>query len=37
MEVQKRSASRERPPILPAPGFEEMSGTAAPSPAGGAR
>ena len=30
MEVQKRSASRERPPILPAPGFEEM-------PAGGAR
>jgi TldD protein len=31
MEVQKRSASRERPPILPAPGFEETS------PAGGAR
>jgi TldD protein len=38
MEVQKRSASRERPPILPAPGFEELSGGAAPiSPAGGAR
>jgi TldD protein len=26
MEVQKRSASRERPPILPAPGFEEKGG-----------
>ena len=25
MEVQKRQASRERPPILPAPGFEELS------------
>jgi TldD protein len=38
MEVQKRSASRERPPILPAPGFEELSGgAAATSPAGGAR
>jgi TldD protein len=38
MEVQKRSASRERPPILPAPGFEEMSGSSATtSPAGGAR
>jgi predicted Zn-dependent protease len=38
MEVQKRSASRERPPILPAPGFEESSGgAAAASPAGGAR
>jgi TldD protein len=38
MEVQKRSASRERPPILPAPGFEEMSGSSAPTtPAGGAR
>ena len=38
MEVQKRSASRERPPILPAPGFEETSGDSAPtSPAGGAR
>jgi predicted Zn-dependent protease len=38
MEVQKRSAARERPPILPAPGFEEMpsNGTSA-SPAGGAR
>jgi predicted Zn-dependent protease len=38
MEVQKRMASRERPPILPAPGFEETSGNpAATSPAGGAR
>ena len=38
MEVQKRSASRERPPILPAPGFEETGGGAAkPSTAGGAR
>jgi predicted Zn-dependent protease len=38
MEVQKRSAARERPPILPAPGFEEMpgNGTSA-SPVGGAR
>src|SRR3984957_7399071 len=36
MEVQKRSASRERPPILPAPGFEEMPGNAS-APAGGAR
>jgi TldD protein len=38
MEVQKRSASRERPPILPPPGFEETSGNStATSPAGGAR
>jgi TldD protein len=38
MEVQKRSAARERPPILPAPGFEEMPGnTSSASPAGGAR
>ena len=38
MEVQKRSASRERPPILLAPGFEESSGNSAPSSrAGGAR
>lgn len=38
MEVQKRSASRERPPILPPPGFEEISGSSAPaSPVGGAR
>jgi predicted Zn-dependent protease len=36
MEVQKRSAARERPPILPAPGFEETPATAT-SPAGGAR
>jgi predicted Zn-dependent protease len=26
MEVQKRLASHERPPILPAPGFEELPG-----------
>jgi predicted Zn-dependent protease len=38
MEVQKRSAARERPPILPAPGFEELpSNTPPTSPAGGAR
>ncbi len=39
MEVQKRSASRERPPILPPPGFEETSGGGFKStaPAGGAR
>jgi TldD protein len=38
MEVQKRSASRERPPILPAPGFEESSANAAQtSNSGGAR
>jgi len=42
MEVQKRVASRERPPILPAPGFEDLAGSTAPSSApsstpGGAR
>lgn len=38
LEVQKRSASRERPPILTPPGFEEMSGNPEkPLPAGGAR
>jgi TldD protein len=38
MEVQKRSASRERPPILSAPGFESSSASSAqPSAAGGAR
>ena len=38
MEVQKRSASRERPPILPPPGFEESSGSPTSNqPAGGAR
>ena len=38
MEVQKRSAARERPPILPPPGFEELNGNAMPAaPAGGAR
>jgi predicted Zn-dependent protease len=36
MEVQKRSAARERPPILPAPGFEELPGNAS-APTGGAR
>jgi len=36
MEVQKRSATRERPPILPAPGFEELPGNAS-VPAGGSR
>jgi predicted Zn-dependent protease len=33
MEVQKRLASHERPPILPAPGFEELPGVTT----GGAR
>jgi hypothetical protein len=28
MEVQKRAASRERPPILPSPGFEDSSASA---------
>jgi TldD protein len=38
MEVQKRSASRERPPILPAPGFENSSEKDSPaSTTGGAR
>ena len=38
MEVQKRSAARERPPILPPPGFEELYGNSpASTPAGGAR
>jgi predicted Zn-dependent protease len=38
MEVQKRSASRERPPILPAPGFEESTGgSTSMSPTAGAR
>jgi TldD protein len=38
LEVQKRSASRERPPILPPPGFEEKSASpATPAPAGGAQ
>jgi TldD protein len=31
MEVQKRSASRARPPILPPPGFEETTPGSAPS------
>jgi TldD protein len=32
MEVQKRSASRERPPILPAPGFDtSMSSVSSPA------
>jgi predicted Zn-dependent protease len=38
MEVQKRSASRERPPILPPPGFEDSAVSAGQaSAAGGAR
>ena len=37
MEVQKRSASRERPPILPAPGFDSPSANSAPGAAGGGR
>jgi hypothetical protein len=39
MEVQKRNTTRERPPILPPPGFEETSaGSAAPaSSTGGVR
>lgn len=37
MEVQKRSASRERPPILPAPGFDSPSANAASGSAGGGR
>jgi TldD protein len=31
LEVQKRAASRERPPILPAPGFDEPANGATPS------
>ncbi len=31
LEVQKRAASRERPPILPPPGFEDAAGGAATS------
>jgi len=38
MEVQKRMASRERPPILPAPGFETpIADTSSPATMGGAR
>jgi len=38
MEVQKRNSTRERPPILPSPGFETPSSTAAPvTSTGGAR
>ena len=37
MEVQKRSASRERPPILPAPGFDSPSANSAPGASGGGR
>jgi len=37
MEVQKRNSTRERPPILPPPGYEEMSGGAANGTTGGAR
>jgi hypothetical protein len=35
MEVQKRAASRERPPILPAPGFEDFPPSAATSKSNG--
>jgi TldD protein len=36
IEVQKRAASRERPPILPAPGFEDpIAGAASPAATGG--
>ncbi len=37
MEVQKRSASRERPPILPAPGFDSPSANSATGAAGSGR
>ncbi len=37
MEVQKRNTTRERPPILPPPGFEETSGGPATGSTGGAR
>lgn len=37
MEVQKRSASRERPPILPAPGFETSASSSSSLEAGGNR
>jgi TldD protein len=37
MEVQKRNSTRERPPILPPPGYEETSGGAANGTTGGAR
>ena len=38
LEVQKRAASRERPPILPAPGFDDSGSSAAPAKTnGGAR
>ncbi len=38
LEVQKRASSRERPPILPAPGFDNSTVVAAPASSnGGAR
>ena len=38
LEVQKRNSTRERPPILPPPGFETSSGNSTPgSPAGDTR
>jgi TldD protein len=38
MEVQKRAASRERPPILPPPGFEDFPASApATNPSGGVK
>jgi len=35
MEVQKRAASHERPPILPPPGSEESPGSSTSKPSGG--
>jgi TldD protein len=35
MEVQKRAASRERPPILPPPGFEDFPASAATTKSSG--
>jgi TldD protein len=35
LEVQKRAASRERPPILPPPGFENATAGATPAKSDG--
>jgi len=35
LEVQKRAASRERPPILPPPGFEQQTGLGVVTSSGG--
>jgi predicted Zn-dependent protease len=37
MEVQKRAASHERPPILPPPGSEDSPGSSTSKPSGGVR